>query len=247
VSKIEDAITTACDAVTQRAQFIEFRVDYASDVANWSVEAFQKLVNSVRVPTILTMRLQSEGGQQAIEETQRVEILRKCIKAKPAFVDLEVRMHKDHLMELYSLAQEHHVGQIYSMHNFQGTPNDIQAETLLNQIKSRCPGLNKGESPNSVIKLVFFARCHRDNLVVLDLCRNLTQEKRKAICFCMGEKGVYSRVMCVKFGALFSYASIVQSTAPGQVTIQEFYAIFEESTAGTYVIPQEVDPACEPK
>jgi 3-dehydroquinate dehydratase type I len=242
---IPTAIATAQEAVRQRAQYIEYRVDYAPNIIQWTEAMFRQLISGVSVPVILTMRMKAEGGQQELEEATRIEILKRIIAAQPAFVDLEVRIAKAALEELYLLTEKFQVKRIYSLHNFEGTPNDIKAETLLNQIKARCPGLKRGEDlDSSIIKLVFYARCERDNLIALELCRNLSREHRKSLCFCMGEKGVYSRVMCLRFGALFAYASITDCTAPGQISIHEFYQIMAENEAASVVVPDETDPEC---
>jgi 3-dehydroquinate dehydratase-1 len=239
VTSTETAIVLAKKAVNERAQFIEFRVDYASDIGNWKKDQFRELVESVSVPVILTMRIQSEGGQQDIDEKIRIEILKRCIQARPTYIDLEVRMNKESLQDLYQQSLQYGVGRLYSLHDSNTTPTIVQAETLLNQIKSRCPGLISGESPDSVIKLIFFARTHRDNLVALEICRTMAHIQQKGICFCMGEKGIYSRVMCLKFGSLFSYASIGQATAPGQINIKQFYSLLSEYSAETNIQKDE--------
>jgi len=244
VTNFETAIQTAKDAVKQRAQFIEFRVDYAPDVTQWSTAKFRQLVESVSIPTILTMRMKSEGGQQELEEETRIEILKKIILAKPTYVDLEVHSPAQTLQTLYQLCLEKQVKRIYSLHNFQMTPNDIETQTIINQIRAHCPGLNDPLDEDSVIKLIFFARCQRDNLVVLDVCQNMTHFKRKIICFCMGEKGIYSRVMCLKSGALLSYASLTESTAPGQISISKFYEFIDGYKAENANFLIDNDPDC---
>jgi len=238
--KTETAILIAQEAQSAGAQFVEFRIDYAPDVSTWNIEKYQALVRSVSIPVILTMRIKSEGGQQEINEVDRYDILRTCFEAHPAYVDVAVIISKQKLEEFYTLSQKFQVGIIYSYHNFKGTPNDIQAETIISIIRSKCPGLKENGNAQYLMKLVFLARTQRDNLVVLDICQQFMRRKQKVICFCMGDKGIHSRVMSIACGGLFSYASLHQNTAPGQISIQDFEKYFEENKSGYTFTPEEL-------
>lgn len=231
-TSIKEGIDIAKEAQSAGAQYVEFRLDYAPDIKTWTVEQLETLVKSVSIASILTMRIQSEGGQQKITESDRYEIIRKCFAVHPTYVDIEVMVPKEQLEFFYALSQANNVGIIYSYHNFKGTPTDIQAETIISQIRAKCPGLKDNGNDRYLMKLVFFARAQRDNLVVLDICQQFHKRKKKVICFCMGDKGIHSRVMSIACGGMFSYASLHKSTAPGQITIQDFGKYFEENKGG---------------
>ena len=43
----------------------------------------------------------------------------------------------------------------------------------------------------------------------------------------MGEIGILSRILCVKFGSLWTYASMEDKTAPGQIKIEKMREIHQ--------------------
>ena len=42
----------------------------------------------------------------------------------------------------------------------------------------------------------------------------------------MGEYGILSRILCTLLGSPFTYASLVESVAPGQLTLREMRSIY---------------------
>jgi 3-dehydroquinate dehydratase type I len=43
----------------------------------------------------------------------------------------------------------------------------------------------------------------------------------------MGEVGLLSRILCVKFGSLWTYGSLDEKTAPGQIKIEKIREIHQ--------------------
>ncbi len=43
----------------------------------------------------------------------------------------------------------------------------------------------------------------------------------------MGQMGIYSRVMSLRHGAFFSFASFGSATAPGQVSLGDFESLYQ--------------------
>ena len=56
VVTLEDIRLQAQKAIKLGAKFLEFRVDYASDLLEWDSSHFEALVRPFSVPVILTMR-----------------------------------------------------------------------------------------------------------------------------------------------------------------------------------------------
>ncbi|MHA1820881.1 MAG: type I 3-dehydroquinate dehydratase [Promethearchaeota archaeon] len=73
-----------------------------------------------------------------------------------------------------------------------------------------------------VIKRIYMAKSINDNETMLKICKYYSERGINIVAFCMGELGVKSRIESVRHGALFSFASIGENTAPGQVHINEF-------------------------
>jgi len=43
----------------------------------------------------------------------------------------------------------------------------------------------------------------------------------------MGKVGMFSRILCVKFGSLWTYGSLEEKTAPGQIKIEEIREVHQ--------------------
>ena len=65
-----------------------------------------------------------------------------------------------------------------------------------------------------------------DNQKVLEICRHYAKQRIKIICFCMGRHGIPSRVGSLLYGGYLSFASIDEGTAPGQISVNEFFEYF---------------------
>jgi len=76
--------------------------------------------------------------------------------------------------------------------------------------------------------MVFFARKMKDNQSLFTLCKEITQKGINISTFCMGVRGMLSRVFCVNHGSAYTYASIGEKTAPGQVSISEFVQLYKK-------------------
>lgn len=200
LEKVKSAVRSAPD-------LIEIRVDYLEDM---NID-FMDIVSKASVPLILTVRKRDEGGLFKFGEKKRVELLEKCIEAKPRFVDLELNMSNSNLGRLLELAKRKSVEVILSFHSFKNTP---KREILVQKIYAAA---QKGAR---LVKLVTFARDITDNLVILSLPQEAHNLGVKIISFCMGERGIISRVLCPLFGSYLTYASLETSTAPGQIDLE---------------------------
>nr|MDO8081987.1 type I 3-dehydroquinate dehydratase [Candidatus Freyarchaeota archaeon] len=206
LEKVKSAVRSAPD-------LIEIRVDYLEDM---NVD-FSDIVSKISVPLILTVRKRDEGGLFKFGEKKRVEILEKCVEAKPRFIDLELNMSSSNLGRLLEIAKLNSVGVILSFHSFKNTP---KREILVQKIYEAA---QKGAE---LVKLVTFARDITDNLVILSLPQEARNLGIKIISFCMGERGIISRVLCPLFGSYLTYAALETSTAPGQIDLEVMRKIY---------------------
>ncbi|GIT29757.1 MAG: hypothetical protein Ct9H300mP1_18030 [Planctomycetaceae bacterium] len=67
-----------------------------------------------------------------------------------------------------------------------------------------------------IIKLVTMANNPQDSVRLLKL---VASAEIPTIGFCMGELGLASRLLCVKYGSPFTYATFFQRTNPGTGTV----------------------------
>ena len=109
---------------------------------------------------------------------------------------------------------------IISHHNFDETPLDIE------HIHARMCQLDP-----DLIKLVTTAHSPVDSVRMLRL---VAQAKVPTIGFCMGELGVFSRILAGKFGSPFTYATFSKDRelAPGQLSFDEMRKIYRYDEIG---------------
>ncbi|MEM3833427.1 MAG: type I 3-dehydroquinate dehydratase [Thermoprotei archaeon] len=193
--------------VKLNAQLIEVRLDKIQNLHEIIDEAV-KLVHefSFKHDLIVTVRSSIEGGSFSNGEKARLRIISELIRAKPKYVDIELRspIAKD----VIKLAKENDVNVILSYHNFLETPNLKELRLIAER------GLRFN---SSLVKIVTMARSYHDNITMLRL---VSETPGRVIGFCMGELGIPSRVLAPFFGAPFTYVSFGEETiAPGQINI----------------------------
>ncbi|MHA1381375.1 MAG: type I 3-dehydroquinate dehydratase [Candidatus Helarchaeota archaeon] len=201
---LEEAIKKIKKSTSIGADLIEIRLDYF-DIIN--PNELSKILKKTRIPLIFTLRKKDEGGYFNSSEDKRIDLLKKIIRIRPQYVDIELSSQE--INELLNFAKTHKVRTIISYHNFKTTPNINELNKLLLKIE---------ELDGNVSKIITTATDLEDNLIILNLIRSA---KKKIVAFAMGENGIFSRVFSPIFGAFFTFASLDKKTAPGQINIKD--------------------------
>jgi len=201
------------DSLSNSVDFIEIRFDYfdrsnINQVLEFALDHKEKAVFTCRAP--------SEGGKYTGPETDRVTMLRRLAAFRPMFLDVEYNtmVANDDLMDQFA-AQN--CDTLVSWHNFDLTPSTKELGILLDKMKEY----------SSNVKIVTMAKNMSDNLTVLKLYETAKRSNTNLITFCMGEYGVLSRVLCTYAGAPFTYASLTDAIAPGQLTLKKMRSIYD--------------------
>ena len=210
-----------------KPELIEFRFDYIDDIVNLSPLFLKDLL--VSIPTsifsIFTFRVSSEGGQIDIDLSERLKIITLLIEAKPSYFDIEMKTDLEVLRTIINLTNSHGVKLIFSYHDLEKTPSYEKALSIFENFKETL-------LENHIVdfltfkkltyKFIFTAKNFEDNLIPIKLCKTISEkEKDQAIIsFCMGELGILSRILCVKFGSFLTFGSYEEETAIGQVHVK---------------------------
>jgi 3-dehydroquinate dehydratase type I len=227
IDQVQDMIS---EVVAEEPNVIEFRFDYIDDVSKINPSYLESILKLTDIPAIFTLRSSQEGGHLDLADSERLPLLKKLVNAEPQYIDVELRSPSSLLREVFSLCKRKKVDLILSNHNFESTESLEDAYDLVENCKKRVNSLMEsgGDFHTSFIfKLVFTATQFEDNLIPLKLCKTLSKEDQKIISFCMGELGLFSRIMCVKAGASFTYAAFHETTAPGQLGIKIMKEIYD--------------------
>jgi 3-dehydroquinate dehydratase/shikimate dehydrogenase len=167
-----------------------------------------RLIAEPGPPKLLTVRSRQQGGEAPAAE--REALLRRAV-AGADFVDLEAGGPDLALLKVPGKA-----GRIVSWHDPASTPAD------LGEIAARV----RAEAGGALVKIVTQADAAGDNLRVRDLLQG--SAPGSLIAFCMGPRGIPSRVLAPAWGsaAIYAPAREAMATAPGQVPIEDLFDLY---------------------
>ena len=211
---------------------IEFRFDYINEAEFITHSLLKELKSTIppKIPIIFTFRRKQEGGQYNLSKNERLKVLRHLIEGKPDYLDIEINSESKVLKSLIDLAYENKVKLIFSYHDFEKSITYEKTAEILNRFNKKLKhelSINVDKINGSIFKIIFTAQVFDDNVQILNTCKKLSQQDKKFVCFAMGEVGILSRVLCVKFGSLWTYGSLEEKTAPGQIKIEKIREIHQ--------------------
>jgi 3-dehydroquinate dehydratase-1 len=213
---VNSAIAKSQKAIQQGASLLEVRVDHFESPLETD---FVRLVTDINSKLILTVRKQEEGGNYAFAENQRLELIQKCIHAKPYAIDLEFSIIESQLISLIQSAKNNQVKVILSFHDFHKTPEiDLMKAKIIEAHNKHA----------DYVKIIGTASSLEDNLKMLSLPQFAKTNNIQIVAFAMGQRGTISRILSPIFGAAFTFASLDKPTAPGQITISDMKKSLEK-------------------
>jgi len=198
------------------ADLIEVRMDYLQEAPD--VAYVRKLTS---LPLIATNRPEKEGGLFKDIEEKRVSTLFAAALEEFEYIDLELATPT--IKDLTGkLKEESKTKLIISHHDFQSTPSLARFNKIFTE------EISIGAD---VCKVIATANALEDNLTCLHFTAQASKIK-DIICFCMGKKGIPSRLFSPLLGGYMTYASVEKGkeAASGQLTIEEtrkFYELLE--------------------
>jgi shikimate dehydrogenase/3-dehydroquinate dehydratase type I len=211
------------------ADFIELRMDLIAD-GNLDdlIPAIRNAADAIKI--IVTCRKKEEAlpvnelpGARSImknKEIGKMDLLKKAIKMKTDFVDIELTEGQAAIGELrdYCAKLGGVTGIIVSYHDIKKTPSVAKLKKIFHQSM---------ENGAAVVKIVAFAKSAEDNLKVLGMIPYAQKHSQKIIAMCMGAEGRISRVVAPFLGAYLSFAALAPGaqSAPGQLTVRQMRQI----------------------
>lgn len=184
------------------ADMVEMRLDYIGR----SVD-LRKLLSNRSIPIVITCRRKEDGGRWDKSEEERQTLLRSAIASGVDYVDLEEDVAA-------KIPRYGRTKRIVSYHDFVGTPDNLQ------EIHQRLSALDA-----DVVKIATLAKSFADSIRML---RFVETVKVPTIGICMGDVGVITRVMALRYGAPFTFATInaQKRMAPGQLTFEQMRDVY---------------------
>ena len=193
------------EAAANDNSLLELRLDYLQHPA----QLLQKLKQFAEfhrdVLLVATCRRAANGGKFRGSIASQLEILQKSIAAGCQLIDIELESAKSlKAREIEKLRQN--AGVIVSFHDFRATKK-------LDEVWEEARQLQPDH-----IKIVSTAKSLSDNVKMLRLLEQRS-DVLNTVGVCMGESGIVSRILNVRFGSEFTFASAQagEETAPGQI------------------------------
>ncbi len=220
------------EALIRDNSFLEFRLDYLSKPALALPKIKKFIASHSGAVVIATCRREANGGKFRGSIASQLDVLAKASAAGCQLIDLELQTAlKCKPQQLQKLRDK--AALVLSFHDFRGTKKlDDTLEKML-------------AISADFYKIVSTAATLSDNVTMIKFLEK-ESDKHSLVSMCMGEQGVISRVLGVRAGSVFTFASASpgEETAPGQITAQELRSLYriEQVDVATRVYGVAGDP-----
>ena len=211
---VNDVLVMLEQANESQTDVIEWRVDYLTDPGELQASQMQTIAFNADKPLIVTWRTTAEGGQEDFDSIAYHWVYQLAIASRVAAVDVEVALLEE-VGDVIEDAQSQGVTVIGSRHYFDATPADLDAE-LQSMVATSV----------DVVKLAVMPNDSGDVQRLLDATKVANQTK-PLITMAMGELGQRSRFEGYQYGSQLTFASLGESSAPGQPSVTQLKAHFE--------------------
>jgi 3-dehydroquinate dehydratase/shikimate dehydrogenase len=220
------------EALVRDNSLLEFRLDYISKPALTLPKVKHFLETHPGTMVIATCRRVASGGKFRGSIASQLDILSKASAIGCQLVDLELQTAvKCKPAQLQHLRT--HSALILSFHDFRGTK---KLDETLEKMRA---------FPADYYKVVGTASTLSDNVSMIQFLGR-ESDNHSLVALCMGEQGLISRVLGVRAGSVFTFASVTagEETAPGQISAQELRSVYriESVDAATRVYGVAGDP-----
>lgn len=202
----------------------------APDLAEWRADFFEGLNSPEEmkralealgailgdIPLIFTIRTQKEGGNAELSPEEYAQIT-ECAAATgiPSLMDVEILQLEDSLL-LRLIESIHRSGGwvIGSSHDFEKTPTEREMEEILQR---------EDAVGADILKLAVMPKSYRDVARLFNVTAQMKKNgcAKPVITMSMGERGSASRFCGELFGSAVTFATVGESSAPGQLPIEE--------------------------
>lgn len=230
--KTPDELILKAETAVRDNSFLELRLDYLSNPAAALPRLGRFLKERPEATVIATCRRAVNGGKFRGSAVSQLEFLLRAADVGCHIADVEIETVDDLKRGEFEKLRRA-VSTVLSFHDFRATRK--LEETFARLIKV----------PSDFYKVVSTATCLEDNVRMIKLIENHARDY-SMVGFCMGEAGLISRVLSLRAGALFTFASIsaAEQTAPGQLSLRELRGTYraESIDAATQVYGVAGDP-----
>ncbi|HEW1525529.1 TPA: type I 3-dehydroquinate dehydratase [Streptococcus pneumoniae] len=195
------------------ADIIEWRADYLPKEAILQVAPaiFEKFAGR---ELVFTLRTRSEGGEIDLSPEEYIHLIKEVAQFyQPDYIDFEYYSYKDVFEEMLDFPNL-----VLSYHNFQETPENMM------EILSELTILNP-----KLVKVAVMAHTEQDVLDLMNYTRGFKtlNPEQEYVTISMGKVGKVSRITADVTGSSWSFASLDEVSASGQISLASMKKIRE--------------------
>ncbi len=179
-------------------------------------ELITRIKHLTKLPVLLTLRPEWEGGLFTGSEDERFHLLREC-GALAEGVDIELNTNPRRRNVIIENMKKKGKEIIISCHDFEGTPGEDEAVKILKK------GFKAGAD---IAKFAAMPKTKGDVFELMVATREAS--KLGNVCtISMGELGKVSRIIAPFYGSCMTYVSAGREAAPGQMEVGDMLEILK--------------------
>ena len=225
VARTAEALVEECKAVAaKKPDLIEWRVDFFDGLgdARTVVETALRIkAAAAGLPVLFTRRHAREGGEKIEWREEQVVDVYRAISANGAadMVDFEMDNDATHVAAVRDCTRAMGIPLVLSFHDFSGTPmvDDLVAKFERAQVLGA-----------DVAKIAVMPASDEDVFALLAATARASRELRiPVVSMAMGPIGAVTRGNGWLFGSAMTFAVGANSSAPGQMPIEEVRAMID--------------------
>ncbi|PCK23318.1 type I 3-dehydroquinate dehydratase [Bacillus pumilus] len=206
----------------KKPDVIEWRADFFTHLNDRElvVETLKELKDrATGIPCLFTIRSEKEGGERvSLTEDEKVSLLvALCATQLVDAIDYELMQDVKHMRKVSQAAKKNAVTLIVSYHDFHGTPEVDRLVQLF---------ANAESVGGDIAKVAVMPHSYEDALKLLSATSHAKNQLTvPLISMAMGEYGAFTRMVGGLFGSVMTFAVGKDSSAPGQVAIQDLNTV----------------------
>lgn len=195
------------------ADVIEWRADFLdkNEILTVAPAVFEKFAGR---EILFTLRTRGEGGQIDLTSEEYLAIIQDIQSIyHPDYIDFEFYSHREVFEQMLEFSNL-----VLSYHNFQETPENMME--ILSELTSLSPKL---------VKVSVMAHNEQEVLDLMNYTRGFKtlNPEQDYVTISMGMVGKISRLTADLTGSSWSYASVGEESAPGQIPLENMRRIRE--------------------
>lgn len=195
------------------ADVIEWRADFLdkNEILTVAPAVFEKFAGR---EILFTLRTRGEGGQIDLTSEEYLAIIQDIQSIyHPDYIDFEFYSHREVFEQMLEFSNL-----VLSYHNFQETPENMME--ILSELTSLSPKL---------VKVSVMAHNEQEVLDLMNYTRGFKtlNPEQDYVTISMGKVGKISRLTADLTGSSWSYASVGEESASGQIPLENMRRIRE--------------------